>query len=109
MELRVQVRELVSTLQQIAPLTRLNGPPGISVPAASTVNWFSGRYVMNGTVVPPGARTGEKAECRTPDVLGFTDSSREYRVKVPEGQFENIAHLLQAGEFEALRDFAQQV
>lgn len=110
--LRVLVRErraLVSTFRHTRSPTGLNGPPGISVPTTSTVNWFSGRYVLNGTVVSPGAKTGETADCRTPDVLGFSVSGREYRVDVPEGQFGDIAQLLRAGEYEALREIARVV
>lgn len=109
--LRVLVRErraLVSIFRHIICPANLNGPSGISVPTTSTVNWFSGRYVLNSTVVAPGAKTGEKAECRTPDVLGFSHSGREYHVDVPEGQFENIAQLLHAGEYEALREIARE-
>lgn len=82
-------------------------PQGIAVPANSTANWFSGRYVLSAAA--PGGRVSESAECRVPDTLGFTHSDKEYRVHVPDGQLEELAQLIQVGDWDALTAIAQEV
>ncbi|KAF5311667.1 hypothetical protein D9611_009495 [Ephemerocybe angulata] len=82
----------------------------VSVATTSTTNWFSARWSLNGTVVAPGPTTrssSELAECRLPDVLGFTWANRDYRINVPGGQYDEVAQLLEVGDFEALTRFGK--
>ena len=51
----------------------------------------------------------EKAECLAPNVLGYTWSNKQYQVDVPQGQYENLTKLLDAGDFQTLNALAYEV
>ena len=85
---------------------------GASVATGSTANWFSARYVINATVpVPTPTPTPERtaAACRVPDYFTFEYENKEYRVNVPEGEFETVAKAVQAEDFSALVGIALEV
>ncbi|RXW19769.1 hypothetical protein EST38_g6090 [Candolleomyces aberdarensis] len=85
-----------------------NASLGGSVPAANTSNWHSAAWYWNSRTGQPEV-AASSADCRQPDVLGYTHSNRQYEVKVAEGQFDKITKLLDDGDYATLGHLATEV
>lgn len=73
--------------------------------SATSLNWLSGNWDADyRTKRSVEARSpADASNCAVPNVVGYTTGDgEEYAVKVPEGKFEEVSGLVQAGDFEEL-------
>lgn len=76
----------------------------MSVTPGASSHWWSSKWVMAGRE----AAVVERAECLQPNVLGYTWDGKQYQVDVPQGQYENLTRLLEAGDYKTLNALAHE-